>query len=232
MGFFDFLKRFTASSHGQISNEAYQRLRQKEIKRLERKYDLSTVDGINAIPVPRSKLLHVNESVTGKIEYYLMLKGGQYEKAGESELAIACYRKANELMPMSSTYYPYETYMRLPRYLRKLRRFDEARAEEEKIRALFPDGGDMYSPKSVFIQDMLYMGHTRAAAEKLYLEYKTEHEAFQKKELNRSDYDWLWEFMPELCPKSLSGYVRMKNANTENYQKIVAEAKKRGRLIK
>jgi len=34
--------------------------------------------------------------------------------------------------------------------------------------------------------------------------------------------------MPDIAPKSLSGYARMKNANTENYRKLVEQAKEKG----
>lgn len=218
MGLFDFLKRdkhrgeekitsggVTFWAPKPISNEEYQRKRQAESNHLERKYDLSTVAGINAIPVPKHKEASTASlpSVTGKIEYYLLQKGGSYEKDGEDELALACYRKANQLMPMSSTAYQRESYMRLPRYLRKLRRFDEARAEEAKLNALFASG--------------------------LVFDYGGDDPKTAK---NRADYDWLWEFLPELCPKSFSGYTRMKNSNSEKYQQLVQAAKARGRNIK
>lgn len=218
MGLFDIFKRnkhedevevtyngLTFMAPEPISNDEYQRKRQAEIDALERKYDLSTIDGINAIPVPKFKALPTGGvgSPTGKIEYYLMIKGGQYETSGEIELALACYRKANELMPRSSTAYGREPYMRLPRYLRKLRRFDEARAEEAKIEKLFASG-------KVFD----YGGDDPKTAQK------------------RAEYNWLWEHLPDHCPKSLSAYSRMKNQKTDKYKILVAEAKKLGYKIK
>ena len=50
----------------------------------------------------------------------------------------------------------------------------------------------------------------------------------QRTEMTKFEYDWLWENLPELCPKSLSGYSRMKNSNSANFQKIVAAAKEKG----
>ena len=192
-----------------ISNEEYQRKRQKEIDYLERKYDLSTVEGIEAIPVPKQKEPSIGglPNVTGKIEYYLMRKAGEYEGAGKVDLALACYRKANALMSMSSIAYQYETYLRLPRYLRKLRRFDEARTEEAKIERLFSSG-------------------------EIFLILKKQYYFYHKNAVYRGDYDWLWEFLPEICPKTFSEYMRMKNARTEKYQKIVIEAENHGRPIK
>lgn len=244
MGVFDFLKRhkgehketrdgITYWAPDPISNEKYQAIRQKEMQHWERKYDLSTVQGISSIPVPTRKTdFSGTGSITGQLDYYLMLKAGQYESAGQVELALACYRKANELMPMCAvSSYPKERYLRLPRYLRKLRRFDEARVEEAKVETLFLGDGVFEQSKAEFMAHMKLVGHSKKHAEELYKEYKAERDAEHQKVLYRADYDWLWEFLPELCPKSFSGYMRMKNANTEKFQKIIEEAKKLGRDI-
>lgn len=50
----------------------------------------------------------------------------------------------------------------------------------------------------------------------------------RKEQCNRYEYDWLREFAPDIAPKSFGGFMRMKNAKTENYQKIKKEARKRG----
>lgn len=49
--------------------------------------------------------------------------------------------------------------------------------------------------------------------------------------IDKRDYEWLQENLPDICPKSYSGYKRMKNGNTKNYQIIVAKAKEMGREI-
>ena len=49
--------------------------------------------------------------------------------------------------------------------------------------------------------------------------------------IDKRDYKWLQDNLPDVCPKSYSGYKRMKNGNTKNYQKIVAKAKESGRDI-
>lgn len=246
MGLFDFFKRkkregevevtyngLTFMDPKPISNEEYQEKRRAEMDHWGRKYDLSTVAGINAIPVPKFKARPSGGigSVTGKIEYYLMTKAGQYEKAGETELALACYRKANAIMPMSSTEYEYDRYMRLPRYLRKLRRFDEARAEEAKISKIFPDSGVFQQDKKVFIADMRYVGHSAREAERLYKEHCAECEEERKKLQRHAEYDWLWEYIPSLCPNSFSAYSRMRNQKSEKYLTLVAEAAKLGYKI-
>lgn len=49
--------------------------------------------------------------------------------------------------------------------------------------------------------------------------------------LKKREYKWVQNNLPDICPKSFSGYMRMKNANSKNYQKIVAAAKELGRDI-
>ena len=339
MGLFDFLKRKTREKEElvtynglsfmapkPISNEEYQRNRQAEIDKLERKYDLSTVDGINAIPVPKHKEKPAGgiASPTGRIEYYLMAKAAQYEKDGDVDLALACYRKANELMPMSPVEYDKDRYLRLPRYLRKIRRFDEARVEEAKIEQLFGSSkrfigeSEFYEKRNqslfdslrrektdlveasyircccaecaknrerVFsvagkdrrfprLPEYLLSGEHDSCGIQLYPfidgvnsmrtrdgkdlegkaiikysnrpfvddrtpeelrdleEIERQKAADLTREQNRLDYDWLWEYIPSLCPKSFSAYSRMKIQNTEKYQALVAEAAKLGYKIK
>ena len=48
---------------------------------------------------------------------------------------------------------------------------------------------------------------------------------------NRNDYDWICEHLSEIAPKSLSGYMRMKNSNSSNYQTIVEKAKEKNYII-
>ena len=45
---------------------------------------------------------------------------------------------------------------------------------------------------------------------------------------DKRDYKWLQNNLPGICPKSYSGYKRMKIGNTQNYQKLVARAKEMG----
>lgn len=44
-------------------------------------------------------------------------------------------------------------------------------------------------------------------------------------------YEWLQISLPSICPKSFSGFRRMKTMNTKNYQKIVSEAAKQGKAF-
>ena len=67
-------------------------------------------------------------------------------------------------------------------------------------------------------------------------EQKREYEEGKKEALQRvideDEYDYLYEFMPDICPKSLSGYRRMKKSNSTNFQKLYKKAKEAGYEIK
>lgn len=51
---------------------------------------------------------------------------------------------------------------------------------------------------------------------------------FLSKEQNAKDYEWILNNLPEIAPKSLSGYSRMKNSKSKNFIKIVEAASKLG----
>lgn len=65
----------------------------------------------------------------------------------------------------------------------------------------------------------------RIACEKKKYNEENMIETEAKRGAAKREYKWIQENLSDICPKSLSGYMRMKNANTKNYQKIVAEAK-------
>lgn len=52
-----------------------------------------------------------------------------------------------------------------------------------------------------------------------------------QREQEEQDYQWLQKYLPEKCPKSLTGYRRMKTQNTKNYQTLKQLAAGLGRVI-
>lgn len=48
---------------------------------------------------------------------------------------------------------------------------------------------------------------------------------------HKKQYNWICDNLPDLAPKSLGGYTKMKNSNSKNYQKIVDLANKLGKNI-
>lgn len=149
MSIFDFLHSFIDEVRPQrggvafqapepISNEEYQAYRQAEIAALEAKYDLSSVEGIMAIP--RDASLHHGggiHSYTGDIDYYLRNKGYGYEKAGNIKLAILCLKKSNEIRMFCRNGYRRDDYYSLVRMLALHGRVDEAQAEKDRIDRFF-----------------------------------------------------------------------------------------------
>lgn len=61
--------------------------------------------------------------------------------------------------------------------------------------------------------------------------YLQKQEQRWQKEINRADYEWIRRHLPEIAPKSLSGYSRMKGNNTSNFQKLKQLASELGRVI-
>lgn len=53
----------------------------------------------------------------------------------------------------------------------------------------------------------------------------------QSDKKDREDYVWIQKNLPELAPKSFSGYRRMKNMNSINFQKLKSNALELGRKI-
>ena len=50
-------------------------------------------------------------------------------------------------------------------------------------------------------------------------------------EQEEKEYKWISKNLPDIAPKSLSGYRRMKHNNSKNYQAIVIKAKEKGFTI-
>ena len=63
-------------------------------------YKMETLEDINSIPVPTSQFEY-NCDFTESIEYVLQRKATQFKKAGQMDLAIACLKKSNEIMPFA-----------------------------------------------------------------------------------------------------------------------------------
>lgn len=70
---------------------------------------------------------------------------------------------------------------------------------------------------------------TRSSKEKK--EYEEIVQSCLEEEKNRKDYDWIWENLPDIAPKSLSGYTKMRNSNSSNYKRIVQVASEKGYKI-
>lgn len=61
--------------------------------------------------------------------------------------------------------------------------------------------------------------------------YEKEMRKIEDEEKDRENYNWCYENLEDLCPKSFSGYRRMKNSNSANFKKLCAAAAEKGRSI-
>lgn len=113
--------------------------------------DLTSVEDINNISV--KSIHHPSNNtlgVCGSLDYVLRMKAGDYYNAGQMELAIACLRKATSLMFISPIAWQKKDYLRLVRYLKDDRQFDEARKVETDLKEQHPelfDGGVILAKK-------------------------------------------------------------------------------------
>lgn len=94
-------------------------------------YKMDSLEDINSIPVPTQKFEY-NCDFTESIEYVLQKKATQFKKEGKMDLAIACLKKSNEIMPYAPMTYSSKDYERLEKYLKLAGKFDEAREENFK----------------------------------------------------------------------------------------------------
>lgn len=326
MGLFDFLKKGNNNIGPQSvlddpgatiekKQSIYLDIREEEVERLNAAYDFNSIQGIRKIPVPCREVN--GNSSTGRVEYYL--RGQCFAKhwnKGDTDLAIACLKKAQELMYISDMIWKRSDFLRLVDYLHRVGRHHEADIELERIDAFFEKQDihldrnlrglssaeyletDLvevytYSPYcgecakyinriySISGKDKRFPlfpkefsakgpGHNLAclnlspftygvseptfkckniikysnrpfADERTQEEierYNTwlfmmeDEEAKRKREEQcRLEYYWIQEHLPELCPKSLSGYSRMKKSNSKNYQKLLEESAKLGKNL-
>lgn len=100
-------------------------------------YDLNSIQGIESIPIKSFEY----DPQDGKnyayhdIEYVLQRKATEHKKNGRVDLAIACLRKSNQIMPLSKMMYTQDDYMRLVKYLRLDKQFEEAARVEKEIQS-------------------------------------------------------------------------------------------------
>lgn len=83
-------------------------------------------------------------------------------------------------------------------------------------------------PPEVIEEAARFQDELKAEAQKRQIYYDTIIEKDAERWQCKREFNWIQSNLPELCPKSLSGYRRMKSQNTKNYQKIKALAAEKG----
>lgn len=190
-----------------ITPELYQQFREYEEKWLERHYDFNTIDGVNAIPVradlPGAPAAQSSmTSHTGEVYYYIRRKAYHHEEKGNIDLAIACMKKSVALVKCRS-YFSSDDLLPLVKMLARAGCISEAYAELRSIEQILATS----------------------------LDCDCEIEAEIRRGNEYRDYLWIQENIPDKCPKSISGYRRMKTQNTKNYQLLQQLAADLGREI-
>ena len=89
-------------------------------------YKIDTLEEIESIPVPTSPFKYRCD-FTKSIEYVLQRKATQFKREGNMDCAIACLKKALEIIPYAPMNYT-NVDTRLENYLKIARRFSEAEA--------------------------------------------------------------------------------------------------------
>lgn len=206
MGLFDFLKKSGGQTLYFKNGQLYKIKGNKKnwydpryIISNGKKYDMESAESILSINVPNFEFNDgfSGYGITGSLDYVVRMKAGNLRNKGNTEASDACYRKAIILMKSSGVPYDMTPYLYFAKDLLREGRFEESAAEEEKIYAMF--GTNRYAVN----------------ANPDCRPYITQ----EDREYYRIKY-----FLPEIAPKSISGYTKMKRANSTNFQKIYSAA--------
>lgn len=134
-------------------NAAYLAIRDEEVRRLNEAYDFNSIEGINSIYVPCREVN--GDSVTGRVEYYLHKKCfADHWNAGRIELALACLRKAQELMFVSDIAWSRKDFLRLVTHLYEAGYDEEAEVQLKRV--------DDFLSKQDIVQDAFSSALTSA----------------------------------------------------------------------
>lgn len=207
-------------------NRDYLLMREEQDRWIETKYDLSTVSGIESIPLsPQDAPGSSESSSTGTVDMYLRTKGFGYEKDGKEDLAIACLRRSNEIRFSRKRGYRKDDYYSYIRMLVHFGHVEAARREKQRIDKFFGDYVDD-AHTITWSQSLRHLKWKDRAARKA--ELKKMFDGWDNLidfEMGRAnkwrEYQFVLNTMPDLCPKSQGAYTKAKKDNSKKYQAIV-----------
>ena len=222
MGIFNIL--FGQSKNDNNMNfdeDEYTNYNNEKIDEFKRRYDLSTIEGIKAIPISEAnRYPDGGKSVVYMPEQILNRQATEYKKENKFDLAIECLKKSNELYPHSFYTYHRHDYERLVDFMILAKQYDEAKKEHEKLNKIVGSRIDELKK----LQQIVTSPETETKEEY----YERVIKPSIEEERQREEYYWLLENFPSLAPKSFGGYRKMKNSNSSNYKKIIEELSKNG----
>jgi len=202
-----------------FDEQAYNNFNNSKINEFLNKYDLSTKEGINSIPISEATKYPnvINISVVYMPEQILSRKATEYKKALNYDLAIECLKKANELCVHSPFHYTRLDYERVVDMMVLAGKFDDARMEHKRLDEQFGTRLDELHMLQNFVFEN--DGESKESYQKRVIDPEIEEAT------DREHYYWLLENYPKLAPKSFSAFRRIKNQNSDSYNKIVNELK-------
>lgn len=104
-----------------------------------KKYDMDTLEGINAIPVP-AKDYNTGDWTKDRIYYVLQRKATEHKRNGKMDLAIACLRKSNALSDYEEKpLLLQKDYLRLVNYIELTGDTELAKQELDNIYSRHPE---------------------------------------------------------------------------------------------
>lgn len=170
-------------------------------------YNMESLVDIESMSIPNFIFGNWMEGygITGSLDYVVRMKAANLRLKGLVAESDSCYKKSIELMRKSGVPYDMTPYLYFAKDLLREGRFAESEQEEDKIYKLFKTTREIVNSNS----------DSRP--------YITQ----EDREYYRIKY-----LLPNIAPKSISGYTRMKKTNTANFQKIYAAAISAGIEIK
>lgn len=204
------------NSNDNFDPEEYARYNEEKIMEFKNRYDLTTIEGIQSIPISEAKKYpDGGKSVVYMPEQILNRQATEYKKENKFDLAIECLKKANELYPYSFYAYQRNNYERLVDFMILAKKFDDARKTHNQLDIEVGTRLDELK----HLQD--YAEESETESRDSY--YDRVIKPNIDEERDKEEYYWLLENIPNIAPKSFGGYRKMKRTNSDNYKKIIQE---------
>lgn len=158
-------------------------------------YNMESVSEIESIVSPRFVFSDwmSGYGITGSMDYVVRMKAANLRNKGLVAESDACYKKAIVLMRMSGVPYDITPYLYFAKDLLREGRFSESEEQEEKIYTMF-----------------------NTSREKINSDENSRPYITQEdREYYRIKY-----LLPDIAPKSISGYTKMKRIGSKNFENI------------
>lgn len=166
------------------------------------KYDLYSPDEVAAIQLPTFAVQDAPFlNVTRSLDYIMNIRA---KRTYSPPLAVPIIFKTINLMRISPIKWQDKDYIRLILQLKGVGKSKYAKFLSDKLNIVVPREGSIFKGENNPWDYVSMVEHLKRA----------------------SEYDWICRHLPNMAPKSLGGYTRMKHSNSKNYLKIKEAAMK------